>query len=304
MRIVTLFILWLCTSQAYSQFGHVRVVSEKKESAFNNIDVYLRLGDSNERGAATEPGDLDPVYLEDKNNVLIYYKGDLTTTDNGAWEVYNAHQNGQPGFARPSNPYNNMGTDYSFCHRINSITKKKAAVLKLGVGGAFLLPVSGSGNDWSKSNADLFALYVTNYVKAAMPKLAQAGYRNPNFKGVTIRLGTNDVVVGTWNNSSFSTTAQAFIAALRNELSRSDLPVFWVQVREDLGDVNPAVRPQANVDECRATLLTFTSGGGAPISGYTLLDYNADTMSADLIHFSAASYLTQGTSEADLMIGL
>lgn len=296
---------------------------DPKNAQINEINIYLLVGDSNQNGAIEEPGDMDAKYLTINPNprVKIYYKPDRSSTDNGEWQKYSIrittdeNVNRVPGYTytNPLGPFG-WGTDQAFTYRLWEASDKLSAILKMAKGGSSLITQAGTDNDWQKGEADasadseLYSAFFFYFFGRAIPRLRevdQYGIRHGNqrIKGVIIRLGTNDVVTGVWNNTSFVNAIPAFCSQIRAK-TRPDLPIYWAQVRSDLGSEPGGTHPPANVTAARLALTNCTAGGSTEISGFNLLNYDSDTMQADGVHFDADSYESQGLSEANTLMAL
>lgn len=285
-------------------FGHVR---KSDNSGLNNCLIYMHIGDSNQGGPIVEDMGFDPKY-QSSNSVKIYYKSDRTTTDDGEWQYYSTRLtptiNRYPGVGVMDGSSLGVGPDQAFVYALSQDTtiKKIKRYVKVAVGGSTLLPKGSTDNDWSLTTFELFTMYTLYFTRYGLSKLNIEGIYNPKFAGVVVRLGTNDCVTGSWNQANFLAAVPAFCQAIRDVLGAPNLPIYWVQVRSDLGSA-PTFNATA-VLQARQILSDCESGGATPISGFTLLNYDSDSIQADGVHFDIPAFLSQGASEAATLIAL
>lgn len=290
-------------------FGHVRVKGEPQVANRNNCNIYIHIGDSNQGGPVLESsvGNWDNKY-NSSDSIKLYYKDNRTSADDGEWQLYNTrsepYHNRYPGLQATTL---GVGPDQAFIYTLSQDTtiKKIKRYIKVAVGGSSLLAQGGVDNEWAPTSgelSELFAVFVKYFVKAGLSKLPLEGIRNPIFKGIIVRLGTNDCKTGAWNQANFASAVPAFCSAVRSYLGAPSVPIYWVQVRSDLGSASGF--DATAVSQCRTILSDCQSGGATPISGFTLLNYDSDSIQADVIHFDVPAFLRQGEEEANAMIAL
>lgn len=292
-------------------FNHLAVRGQTNFNGVNNCLIYIHIGDSNQGGPIVEDGGFDPKY-QSSDKVKIFYKEDRLATDNGSWQYYSTRLtpiiNRYPGVGIMDGSSLGVGPDQAFVYALTQDTtiKKIKRYVKVAVGGSTLLALGGSDNDWSvvsPESSELFRVFTNFFTRVGLSKLVEADNgRSPKIAGIIVRLGTNDCKTANWNEANFTAGVPAFITAVRNYLSDQNIPIYWVQMHDELGSA--ATWDVTSVNECRAVLQSFTAGGGSPISGFTLLNYDSDTVQADKVHYTIPSFLRQGEEEANALIAL
>lgn len=288
-------------------WGHGHRARKMNASGMNNCLIYIHIGDSNQGGPIVEDEGFDVKY-QSSANVKIYYKPTRTITDDGSWEFYRTRLNPvitrYPGVGVLDGSSLGVGPDQAFVYALSQDTtlKKVKRYIKVAVGGSTLLTKSGSDNDWNLANAEILTSFYLFFTRVALSKLPDEKIRNPKFAGVVVRLGTNDCATGAWDQSAFTSAVPAFCGYIRALLGAPTMPIYWVQVRSDLGSA--AGFDATAVSQCRTILSNCQSGGSTPISGFTLLNYDADSIQGDGVHFDIPAFLSQGESEAETLIAL
>ena len=268
----------------------------------DNVLLYVHIGDSNQGGPVAKPGGWDTKY--DTSNMYVYYKDNRTSADDGLWRLYSdiaaPYVSRYPGVQAVAG---NVGPDQAFIYALDQDTtvKRKKRYIKVAVGGSTLLTKSGADNDWNPATSvEIFNAFTIYFTRLGLSKLPAENLRNPQFAGVVVRLGTNDCATGAFNQANFTAAVPAFCTALRATLG--PVPIYWVQIRSDLGSASGF--DATSVSQARTILSNCQSGGSTPISGFTLLNYDSDTVQADGVHFDAPSFLRQGAEEAAALIAL
>lgn len=273
-----------------------------RQDALNNVNVYLRVGDSNETGGGaqgSEDGSFPVKYHTVLRNTIIYYKPNLTSANNGAWLNYsdsNGYINRFSGEATLGltdiyTPPLPVGADISFAFSLDSALKKKVAIIKCALGGTALT------NEWAKPGT-MYNFFMDYSCLVGLPVLNKPY----TVKALIVRLGTNDVVSGVYNNTTFKAGLQSFCSNVRSDLSLPTLPIYWVQVNENLND---ASHPEANVIAARAAIAACADENDAAyIPGFHVLNYDADPLMPDNVHYSPQATIPQGIREALTMISL
>lgn len=292
-------------------FNHQAVRGQTNFKGLNNCLIYIHIGDSNQGGPIVEDVGFDPKY-QSSDKVKIYYKSNRLITDNGEWQYYSTRLtpiiNRYPGVGVMDGSSLGVGPDQAFVYALSQDTtiKKIKRYVKVAIGGSTLTPKSGLDNDWSQisgETSELFIVFTNYFTRVGLGKLKDSdGIRNPKFAGVVIRLGTNDCATGQWNQATFLAAVPAFCAAIRAYLAAPTMPIYWVQVRSDLGSASGF--DATAVSQCRTILSDCQAGGATPISGFTLLNYDADSIQGDGVHFDIPAFLRQGEEEAETLIAL
>ena len=264
----------------------------------NNIDIYLRLGDSNESGGtATEDSSFPAKYHTVLQNAIIYFKPDRTSTNNGSWlnvSDSNPTINQYSGYAAIGykTPPLGVGPSQSFCYSIDSLSKSKVGIIKCALGGTKLT------SEW-QSGGSMYNFFFLYSYPVGMLKLTQ--FNKANIKGVVIRLGTNDCATG-YNDATFKAAIPVFVAQIRAATGVSDLPIYWVQVNANLYLAPGGTFTPTNVTAVRAAITACqTVGNPAYIAGFHVLNYDSDALLPDGVHYTQNSCISQGIYEANLM---
>lgn len=299
MKLLILFVLGFIGCNGQSPFKK----NTSQTSGMNNIDVYLRIGDSNEAGgSATEDSTFPAKYHTVLKNTLIYVKPDRTVTNNGVWYNYsdsNPTINRFSGYGPIQNiaqPWG-VGPDISFAYSIDSAIKTKVGIIKCALGGTRLL------SEWAVGGS-MYNFFFSYSYPVGVPYLtASLPYKRANIKAAIVILGTNDCTTGNYNDANFKAAIQTMVTTLRTTSGVSDLPIYWVQVNTNLGLVSGF--SAASVTSARAALTACaTFGNPAYISNFTLLNYDADGLLPDGVHYNQNACISQGIYEAYLMLGL
>lgn len=263
-------------------------------ASLNKANVYVMLGDSNMNGVTIETG----IYSQQwgsKNNTYIYFKPDFTKTNNGGIENYNHGQNDVPPNGRNSSPYRHNAST-PFAHYINTATRCRNYILKCSKGGSTLIPQSGSEISWAASSSDIWETFSLWMFPQTISAIKSAGFE-PNFKGVIIRLGTNDCGSSVYNLTAFKSEIQTLCSNLRTLMP--NVPIYWYKVRTDLA-VSTLVTDSTKVTAINAALTDCTTfGNGSYIAGLTLIDAGSNPvdLEADGVHFTEVAYNTQGVND-------
>lgn len=301
-----------------------RIVKKREfqNAKANEIDVVILIGDSNQNGALEEPVGMDPDYLTIPDNVLIYYKEDRAySTDDAEWQKYSCRAtaaedvNRTPGYTYSGPPYG-FGQDQSFVRKLSLESPRHVGIIKLAKGGSSLITQAMTDNDWQKDSqadatetgAELYTSLFFVFLNRALRDLREPNrygvrYGKVNIKAVIIRLGTNDCLTSLWNTTTFTNAIPVFVSQIRAK-TRSDLPIYWVQVKSDLASAPSGLYAGADVTACRAAINNCAAGGSTEISGFNVINYDSDTLQADGVHFDYDSYVSQGENEADIILAL
>jgi hypothetical protein len=275
----------------------------------NTVNIYLEIGDSNAGGPVVEPSGWDTAKYNHNDNVLIFFKPDLLEVNfNGAWEIYRTLNpaNRRPGFPYVTTPPYAVGADQSFVYAIGhtELLKNKLAYFKVGVGGSTLITAAGTYNDWNPDNSspdvDLWLNFIKGFTTQGLAALHT--YKNKKIKGVVVRLGTNDCKVASWNQAAFLAAVPRFVAALSLALGEPALPIYWVQV--NINSATATGFSLTNVNQVRQILTDCASGGATPITNFYLLNYDSDALESDNVHYTPASFVTQGEDYGNIFIPL
>lgn len=303
----------------------IHKLGEFQDSKANEIDLVIRIGDSNENGALEEPVGMNPDYLNIPNNVLIYFKVDREySTDNATWQKYSCRPSGTeavnraPGYVYVTGPPYGFGTDQSFVRKLSLESHRHVAIIKIGKGGSTLIARTGDDNDWAKggsadavpSGAELYTSLFFIFLDRGLRDLRRGNsynirYGRVRIKAAIIRLGTNDCKTANWNSSAFTSAIPAFVNEIRAK-TRPDLPIYWVLPKSDLASspLGEWTAGGADVTACRTAITNCTAGGSTEISNFFTLNYDSHTLQADGVHYDYDSYVAQGEDEADLILGL
>jgi hypothetical protein len=323
MNKIIIFLLLLISTGSFAQMRRsILQKGEPKNERINEVDIYILIGDSNQSGALVEPVGMDAKYLNINPNprVRIFYKPDRGSTENGEWQKYSLRATADEDINRtPGTDYAGacpcgFGQDQAFTYRLYEASPRLSAIIKMAKGGSSLITQSSTDNDWQRSGdadatpfgAELYSSYFFAYLNQGLKALRREdiyGVRHgkQTIRGIVIRLGTNDCLTSLWNNTNFVNGIPIFVDQIRSK-TRQDLPIYWVQVHDDLGSEPLGDHPGANVTAARLALTNCESGGSTPITGFTLLNYDAHTLQADGVHFDEDSYESQGVSEANTLM--
>lgn len=254
----------------------------------NTIDVFILIGDSTQEGAG---GTIvpSPPYDALMTDALIYFKPDITATDNGSWATYQFVTNDKPG---RNDGYNGSAPSPFFMYQMNTLKTRQFAVIKVAKGGTSL-------NGWSKGTNQWYQTFLNNFYSVCLPKLVALGYV-PVIKAINVRLGTNDTATE-GNTTNFKSRLETFTSDIRADIGLPLVPFYWYQVRSDL--TNDALYIPANRTIIRDILVNASTEGHAyRISNFNLI--NVDGTTADFedgVHFTAAVNQTQGIALANLL---
>lgn len=318
MRALIIF-FFLSSFTASGQFAQHRLVhriGEAKEQQVNEVDLYFLIGDSNQNGALEEPVGMDAKYLDVADRVLIYYKPDRTSTDDGEWQKYSIRAtatedvNRWPGNTHAGTYY--FGQDQSFVYKLNNESPRLSAIIKVARGGSSLISQAGTDNDWAKGTledaqpggAELYSAFFTHFMLRALPALREInkyGFKagRVKTKAIIIRLGTNDCLTGVYNSATFTASVSEFTRMIRRKMDAT-IPIYWVQVRGDLDDAPSGDYTTANVDDARSVI----NSAATVIPEMNLITYETDGLQADGVHFDYDAYVAQGEYEAGLMLSI
>lgn len=288
----------------------------------NEVDFVILIGDSNQNGALVEPVGMNPDYIPVNQRVFIYFKPDRSYDNNGEWQKYSIREtsdenvNRWPGNVDAVNHY--FGQDQSFTYKLGQESSRLTAVMKVARGGSSLIAQAGSDNDWAKGTgadaaegaAELYSVLFFAFVKNGFRHL-RVKSNNPyglrwgriKYKAAFIRLGTNDCKTGVWNQANFIAGVPALVRQLRVKTD-PNLPIYWIQVRDDLEDAPGGEFTETNVDQVRDAIADCASGGSTAITGFNVVTYETDGLQADGVHFDYDAYVSQGENEADIVLGL
>lgn len=284
--------------------------SQRQPIKQSNANIYIEIGDSNAGGPVAEPGGFDSKY-ESSSRVKIFYKPTFTATDNGEWQYYSTRAtptiNRRPGYEPVTYA---VGADQSFVWELGqSSLRKDLRYIKFAIGGSTLIPVAGSDNDWTPNKAnttpELFNVFATYFYQKAMEKLGNVeGVHNPQVKGVVVRLGTNDCTTANWNQATFIAAIPDFCNRLRQILGSQNIPIYWVQVNANLSSSPLGTWTGTNVGQCRTAISNCASGGSTPITNFYVLNFDADPLESDGVHYTPDAFISQGEEYASTLIAL
>lgn len=289
---------------------------------FDNTDMYLFLGDSvMTGGVAEEPVDWPTEYAAaDYSNTLILYKDDRTNED-FLGETFNTlrflpystrvEKNRFPGYGvvgpvTPAPPYA-VGIDNSFMYYMSQNAKKTVGLCKWALGGTTLIARSGANNDWGLTTDEMYRSGMDYYSRRAHTEMKLKNGNPPagsKYKACVIILGTNDTDTAVWNQAAFIAAIPAFIQGVRDYVGQPAMPIYWMQIRQDLYLEPAGNHTLTNVNQGRAALANCVSGGSTPISGFNLLDYESVTTTVDGVHIDADSGKLIGLDLAQIFLAL
>ncbi len=257
------------------------------------------MGDSQETGASLEPVGLDSKYLGAyPNAAIIYYKPGTTSADDGQWELFtlrpDASANRTPGYVRPTSGTRGCGQEISLVWDVAEVSHRTVAFIKVSLGGTSLLA------DW-QPNQTMYTGFL-NFLRVAFNRLGQ--YGKIRFVAAEVRLGTNDCVTGTWNNTNYIAAQINFVTALRRDTGNPQLPIYWMRVKSDLASAPSGIYTAPNVAACITAQnnMDENSGHGNAIPGVTIINDDAGALQADGVHWTNTAYLAQGSALAPLFL--
>lgn len=294
MKITAIIILLIMGHSSYCQTQFRR--NKTPISNTNTVNIFLRLGDSNEAGGtAKQDGTFPSKYNSVYNNALIYYKPNRSSSDNGLWLNYsdsNPTINRASGYQpviSTSPPYS-VGADISFSYSVDSGYRNKVGIIKTALGGT-------KATDWSHTTDSLYLFF--RYSIYGLGKLSSLNYNGYKIKALIVRLGTNDCAA--YNNATFKAAIQSLVTNVRADMNSPLLPIYWVQVNTNLRSTYSG----ASVDSARASILACTNiASPAYIQNFNVLNYDADSLLPDGIHYDQNACIRQGIYEANLMFGI
>lgn len=253
----------------------------------NIIEVFILLGDSTQEGAGSTTT-LSAPYNSLMTDALIYFKPDITTTDNGNWNTYQFATNDKPG---RNDGYNGSAPSPFFIHQMKTL-KTRFAVIKVAKGGTSL-------NGWSKGTNQWYQTFLNVFYNIAIPKLVALGYV-PVIKAINVRLGTNDTATEE-NTTNFKSRLSSFTSDIRVDIGLPLVPFYWYQVRSDL--TNDALYIPSNRTIIRNILTNAsTVGHGDRINNFNLINVDGTTDDfIDGVHYTQAVNQTQGIALANLL---
>lgn len=267
------------------------------------INLVLQIGDSNTKGDAPVPVPVPTNYQGPISAVKIYAKNNLTSTDNGAWASIQQGVNEMPSY---TTPYNAYGESMSLAYELGAYWRKDVGIIKLGIGGSSLVAnvPNGSSFSWHSTSGSLWQIYRDYYLAPAISKLAALGYTQYKFRVAEIGFGTNDVLAGNYDLSSFTSQIPIFVANLRTATSTPNLQIDWYLPRTDLQNrPDPYSDPPAgSVAATRQVLIDCATVGHANyIPYFTVRESDGDP--SDLIfdgtHYIAVKYDARGVEGAN-----
>jgi hypothetical protein len=285
---------------------------------YNRCNIYIEIGDSNAGGPVLEPVGF-PSYYQLSDRVRILYRPDFVdgfsfyspenvVNHDASWLLYRTRDpiNRRPGYIAATEA---VGADQSLVYTLgNSTLKHDLRYYKFGIGGSTLIQVAGLDNDWSPDHTtgptlELFTWFTKDFFRPGLALLAREGIKDHDVKGVVVRLGTNDCKTANWNQASFIAAIPNFVTRLRDVIGAT-VPIYWVQVHADLASAPGALWNGTNVTQCRTAISNCASGGSTEISNFFVLNYDADTLDADGVHYSPDSFISQGEDQANIFIAL
>jgi hypothetical protein len=270
----------------------------------NNINIFLRLGDSNEAGGtATETGTEANKFHTVLKNAIIHYKPDRTGTNNGTWlNVSDSnptinHYSGYQAIA-PRTPPLGIGPSQPFAYSMDSASKSRVGIIKCALGGTFLT------NEWA-SGGSMYNFFFSYSYPVGIPLLTSTlGYGKANIKAAIVRLGTNDCQAS-YNNIVFKAAIQTFVSTIRSVTGNATLPIYWVQVNANLYLEPGGLHSFANVTAVRAAISACANiADPAYIPNFIVLNYDNNSLLPDGIHYDQAACIYQGAYEALIMLNL
>jgi len=145
-----------------------------------DLDAIICLGQSNEEGGDSATNPIAP-YINSQHVTNIYYKPDLTSTDNGAFQKYNYGVNNNCR----SNKY--PGPDVSVGVQYNALTGKQLLIIKFAYGGSALVDdgstVTANGiwqidaNATRANNLLHYDIALNNFIIPCLNRALQNGFR-------------------------------------------------------------------------------------------------------------------------------
>jgi hypothetical protein len=273
----------------------------RKNSLTNPINLYIEIGDSTCEGEGTVPSPMTGNYGGPISDALIFYKVDRTSTDNGSWQAFQQGVNNQPGTGTNAG-YSSIN---SVASNLASLSYTTVGFFKMGKGGSTLVPQVGTDVSWNSVSGTLWTKYRDNFVTVGLAKLKTSGY-NATIKGANIRLGTNDCQTPYYDLPSWKSQIQILVANIRTLAKDPNLPIFWVRVRSDLGDVAPAARPPENVIATNQALVDCTVQGNPEyIPNFFVVSVDGPPSDlSDFTHFTPAAKDAQGVVQANYLYAL
>ncbi len=301
-----LTILLFISTISLAQTSRLTVDKKMTNIRTRTINVYLRIGDSNEAGgSATEDGTFPLKYHTTLSKALIYFKPDRTSNNNGQWLNYsdtspyiNRFSGYQPVQAT-SMPYG-VGPDISFTYSFDSAaTRTPIGIIKCALGGTKLT------SEWL-SGASMYNFFLPYSYTVGISDLSTISRFNTiNVKAVIVRLGTNDATIAAYNDVNFKAAIQSFTTAIRSVTGLPTLPIYWVQVNSNLPSSIGGLYNSTNVNLARAAITACeTIGNPALISNFTVINYDSYPLLADGVHYTQDACLAQGFVEYNLLKNL
>jgi hypothetical protein len=287
-----------------------RTGAQRNDRYRNGANVYIEIGDSNAGGPVAEPVGFDSKY-QSSDKVKIYFKPSQTSADDGTWQYYSTRSapiaNRRPGYPDP-NPTFAVGADQSFVWEMGQqiSLKRELRYFKYAVGGTTLLN-TGATTDWYPDGVetDLFHILERFFIRKGLEDLyTEESICDVKIKGVVVRLGTNDCKTATWNQANFIAAIPVFCSTLRYLLGSQEIPIYWVQVNTNLASSPLGTWNSTNVSQCRTALSNCTVGGSTEISNFYLLNFDADPLEADGVHYTSDAFISQGEEYASTFIAL
>jgi hypothetical protein len=264
----------------------------------NNIELFLLLGDSNQGGPAYEADITDPdwaTYYIGQQNCMTYFRVDQARTDIGAIELFDNREpvgNKRAGYPRITGSPYTLGNEASFCYTLGHDGGLPKIILKWGIGGTTLV------SDWSDALSTQF-LNVFAYISYIRRDLRALGYKNIIYKGVNVKLGTNDCNNALWNAANFRAAIQLFLNNSKH-FWFGNCKIDWVQIHTDLR--NATGWGSTNVDAARTEITAIGPGGTYEFPNVTIINHDSLAVQADHVHYTADSFIDMGVFEADSLL--
>lgn len=260
----------------------------------NNHLLFGMIGDSQITGGvalqADYTGTWPPAYADVSEKTKILYRDNRTTGDQSTvrWLSYSqtadANNNRFPGYGAVGWLQSALaGIDAPFMWYMRQNSNRPVGLLKWALGGTTLLSRSGTDNDWSPSNNEMYRYWAVDYSNLHRRDEVYGS----RLRAILVSLGTNDCHTAVWNQTNFINAIPTFVTAIRAISGNTSLPIFWIPPRTDLTTFNPTDYPATNVSQCRAAIADRGAGGSSPITNFFVRDYESDGGTADGVHWDA-----------------
>lgn len=267
------------------------------------LGVLFYFGDSNMGAPALESELTDFATFEanytGEKDVLVYWFANRDTSDDGSLENYSNRPplgNYVPGnTSRLAGPPYSLAGDPSLVGNLEA-RAQKTMLFKMHRGGSRL---AGGTADFSWLYQNLFNIVQEKW-RYARRDIYNAGYNRIIPLGAIVRLGTNDCATANWNRAAFQAELQTFCGNLKAIFIGSNKPIWWYQVRTDLGGATGW--GPTNVSEVRTDINNCGPGGSTEIDNFVVVDSSGYAVQSDLVHNTADAFVLAGEDDADRVI--